>query len=123
MQSFRLSGAPTSCCSSRTRLFDGGSIEEHFNDVKNNLFGFFGDSGSSSNKKKQQQQQQQQLTQEQLKQSLTRAQNNWKKLGGKLAKDQGIFILQTIGTVIKALSLMEDENKGKKNNYTMTQKV
>ena len=104
-------------------LFDGGSIQDHFNDVKNNLFGFFGDSDSSSNKKKKQQQQQQQLTQEQLKQSFTRAQNNWKNMGGKLAKNQGVFILQTIGTVIKALSLMDDENKGKKTNYTMAQKV
>ena len=104
-------------------LFDGGSIQDHFNDVKNNLFGFFGDSDSGSNKKKKQQQQQQQLTQEQLKQSFTRAQNNWKNMGGKLAKNQGVFILQTIGTVIKALSLMDDENKGKKTNYTMAQKV
>ena len=100
---------------------DGGSLQQHFNDVTDNLFGFFGDSGNK--KKKQQQPKQQQLTQEQLKISYTRAQNNWKKLGEKLSKDQGIFILQTIGMVVKALKLLDDENKGKKTNYTMAQKV
>ena len=39
--------------------------------------------------------------------AVKKAQKNWKKLSDLLAKNQGIYILQTIGSVIKAVHILE----------------
>ena len=42
------------------------------------------------------------------------AQNNWKKFNTQLKKVNGIYILQTIGAIIKAMHILEQYAKGKK---------
>ena len=45
------------------------------------------------------------------KKSEKNAQKNWKLLSYKLSSNQGIFILQTIGAVIKSMNLLKDKEK------------
>ena len=40
-----------------------------------------------------------------------------------MAKNQGIYIIETIGAVIKGLKLLEMENSGIPNKYTLKEKV
>ena len=42
------------------------------------------------------------------------AQNHWKKFNKELKKINGIYILQTIGAIIKAMNILEQNSKGKK---------
>ena len=42
------------------------------------------------------------------------AQNNWKKFNTQLKKVNGIYILQTIGAIIKTMHILEENAKGKK---------
>ena len=53
---------------------------------------------------------------EDIAESEKNAQGNWKKCSEKISINQGIFILQTIGAVIRATKLLKDDliNKGKK---------
>ena len=43
------------------------------------------------------------------------AQNNWKKFNAQLKKVNGVYLLQTIGAVIKTMKILEQNAKGK--NY------
>ena len=43
------------------------------------------------------------------------AQNNWKKFNTQLKKVNGIYLLQTIGAIIKAMHILDENSKGK--NY------
>ena len=54
------------------------------------------------------------------KKSEKKAQKNWKLLSYKLSSNQGIFILQTIGAVIKTTNLLKDKEKKKRNSYRRT---
>ena len=55
-------------------------------------------------------------TKEEIMESEKKAQGNWKKVSEKISTNQGIFILQTIGSVIKATKLLKDDlmKKGKR---------
>ena len=52
-----------------------------------------------------------------------RAQKFWKYFAEKYTKDQGIFIMQTIGAVIKGLNILKMESNGIKSNYTQEEKI
>ena len=45
------------------------------------------------------------------------AQNNWKKFSAKLKKINGVYLLQTIGAIIKTMRILEQNAKGK--NYLL----
>ena len=111
-------------------LFDFNDMENHFNDVRKNLFSFFGDDDydwayQQEMKRRQllEEERQKKLNEEMLRQKMQNAQNNWKKLSSKLSKNQGLYLIQTIGGVIKGLKVLEAENSGKPTNYTMQEKV
>ena len=45
---------------------------------------------------------------------IKEAQNHWKQFNKELKKINGIYILQTIGAIIKAMNILEQNSKGKK---------
>ena len=111
-------------------FFDFNDMENHFNDVRKNLFSFFEDDDSDwafqqEMKRRQliEEERQKKLNEEIKRQKMQNAQNNWKKLSSKLSKNQGLYLIQTIGGVIKGLKVLEAENSGKPTNYTMQEKV
>ena len=53
-------------------------------------------------------------TQDEIVENEKKAQFNWRLLSFKLSSKEGIFILQTIGGVIRAMRILKDEEKGKK---------
>jgi FtsZ-interacting cell division protein YlmF len=57
-----------------------------------------------------------------IKQKTQEAQNKWKNFSEKYSKDQGIFLLQTIGAVIRGLTIIKNERMGIKTNYTYEEK-
>ena len=52
-------------------------------------------------------------TKEEIEKGEKKAKDNWRKLSFKLSSNEGIFILQTIGAVIRAKKLIKDEESGK----------
>ena len=52
-----------------------------------------------------------------------RAQKFWQYFVEKYKKDQGIFIIQTIGAVIKGLNILKMESNGIETNYTQEEKI
>ena len=110
-------------------MFDFSDMESHFNDVRKNLFGFFDEDDDwayqQEIKRRQlyEEERQKQLAEQLIKQKTQLAQNNWKNLSNKLAKNQGLYLIQTIGGVIKGLKVLEAENAGQPTNYTMQEKV
>ncbi len=54
------------------------------------------------------------------KKSEKNAQKNWKFLSYKLSSNQGIFILQTIGAVIRSMNLLKNKEKKKRNSDRRT---
>ena len=116
-------------------------IEKEFNDMKNDFLnnfgfgGFFGGGGSSSAAQrqaeerkrqeliKQQEEERKRLNEKKLKELTKKAQGNWQKLSENLKKSSGIFLLTTIGAVVKALTFLQNEEEGKPTNLTMEQKV
>ena len=60
---------------------------------------------------------------EELNNKKEKAQKFWKYFVGKYKKDQGIFIIQTIGAVIKALNIIKMEANGIETNYTQEEKI
>ena len=71
----------------------------------------------------QQQQQKQEETPEMIKQKTQEAQKNWIYLYKKYVKDSGIFVLRTVGGVIKALTFLKNEEEGKNTGVSMNEKV
>ena len=61
-------------------------------------------------------------SQEMIKQKTQAAQKIWKRFSEKYSKDQGIFLLQTIGAVVRGLTIIKNERLGKKTNYTYEEK-
>jgi len=57
------------------------------------------------------------------KEKIKKAQKLWKELCELYCKNQGIFILQTIGAVIKGRKFLNDEKEGKDNLYNPTEKM
>ena len=53
-------------------------------------------------------------TKDEILESEKNVRKNWKLLSYKLSSKEGIFILQTIGGVIRAMSILKEEKKGKK---------
>ena len=121
--------------------FGFGDIEQEFNNMKNEFLnnfgfgGFFGGGGSSSAAQRQaeerrrqelirqQEEERKRLNEKKLKELTKKAQGNWQKLSENLKKSSGIFLLTTIGAVVKALTFLQNEEEGKPTNLTMEQKV
>ena len=57
-----------------------------------------------------------------IKQKTQIAQKLWRYYYEKYAKDQGIFLIQTIGAVIRGLNIIKNERMGIKTNYTYEEK-
>ena len=57
-----------------------------------------------------------------VKQKTQAAQKLWKNFSERYSKDQGIFLLQTIGAVIRGLTIIKNERMGIKNNYSYEEK-
>ena len=112
-------------------FFDFGNIEDHFNEVRRNIFGIFDDDYYYDEMYEQEMKRRQQLEEERrrqineqiIKQKTQLAQKNWQGISSKIAKTQGIYIIETIGTVIKGLKLLEMENAGIPNKYSIKEKV
>ena len=60
---------------------------------------------------------------EELVKKKERAQKFWKYFAEKYTQDQGIFIIQTIGAVIKGLNILKMEANGVETNYTQEEKI
>ena len=60
---------------------------------------------------------------EELNKKKENAQKYWKYFVEKYKKDQGIFIIQTIGAVIKGLNILKMESSGIETNYTQEEKI
>ena len=109
-------------------LFDFNDMENHFNDIRNNLFDFFDDDNAwyeqeMERRRALEEERQKQLEEQIIRQKTQLAQNNWQNLSNKLSKNQGLYLIQTIGGVIKGLKVLEAENAGQPTNYTMQEKV
>ena len=57
-----------------------------------------------------------------IKQKTQQAQSKWKSFSERYSKDQGIFLLQTIGAVVRGLTIIKNERLGIKTNYTYEEK-
>ena len=57
-----------------------------------------------------------------IKQKTQEAQQKWKLFSEKYSKDQGIFLIQTIGAVIRGLTIIKNEKMGIKTNYSYEEK-
>ena len=57
-----------------------------------------------------------------IKQKTQAAQKCWKRFSERYSKDQGIFLLQTIGAVIRGLTIIKNERMGIKSNYSYEEK-
>ena len=73
--------------------------------------------------RKQEEERKKKLSEELLRQKMLQAQNNWKNFYSKYSQNQGIFLIQTIGAVIKGLTLLRNEENGVPNNYSLEEKV
>ena len=60
---------------------------------------------------------------EELNKKKENAQKFWKYFVEKYKKDQGIFIIQTIGAVIKGLNILKMESNGIETDYTQEEKI
>ena len=60
---------------------------------------------------------------EELNKKKEAAQKQWKYFVEKYKKDQGIFIIQTIGAVIRGLNIIKMDINGIESNYTQEEKV
>ena len=60
---------------------------------------------------------------EELIKKKERAQKFWKYFAEKYTQDQGIFIIQTIGAVIKGLNILKMEANGVETNYSQEEKI
>ena len=62
------------------------------------------------------------MSEEIIKKKTLMAQKLWRYYYDKYAKDQGIFLLQTIGAVIRGLNILKREKMGQKTNCTYEEK-
>ena len=62
------------------------------------------------------------MNEELIKQKTQIAQKYWRYYYDKYSKDQGIFLIQTIGAVIRGLTIIKNERMGIKTNYTYEEK-
>ena len=60
---------------------------------------------------------------EEINKKREKAQKFWKYFVEKYKKEQGIFIIQTIGAVIKGLNILKMETNGIETNYTQEEKI
>ena len=63
------------------------------------------------------------LSEEEKRKKLLQAQSLWKSFSERYAKEEGIFILQTIGAVIRALRLVKDEYGGYTSDLSLEEKL
>ena len=63
------------------------------------------------------------LTKKQIAESTQKAQNNWKNISKKYSKISGVFIIKTIGAVVRALSFLKETQLGNSDKYTMEEQV
>jgi hypothetical protein len=125
---------PLTCSlNSKILVFKTAGLRDEF--LNNFGFGgFFGGGGSSAAQRqaeekrrqeliRQQEEERKRLNEKKLKELTKKAQGNWQKLSENLKKSSGIFLLTTIGAVVKALTFLQNEEEGKPTNLTMEQKV
>ena len=62
------------------------------------------------------------LSEQIIKQKTQIAQKYWRYYYDKYSKDQGIFLIQTIGAVIRGLTIIKNERLGIPTNYTYEEK-
>ena len=62
------------------------------------------------------------LSEEIIRKKTQAAQKYWKYFYEKYAKDQGIFLIQTIGAVIRGLTIIKNERMGINTNYSYEEK-
>ena len=63
------------------------------------------------------------ISEEEKRKKLAHAQSLWKNFSERYSKEEGIFILQTIGAVIKALHLIKDEYSGYSSDLSIEEKL
>ena len=63
------------------------------------------------------------ISEEEKKQKFLKAQSLWKNFSERYSKEEGIFILQSIGAVIKALHLVKDEYSGYSSDIPLEEKL
>ena len=63
------------------------------------------------------------LTKKQIAESTQKAQNNWKNVSKKYSKASGIFIIKTIGAVVRALSFLKEAQSENIEKYSMEEQV
>ena len=63
------------------------------------------------------------ISEEEKRKKLIKAQSLWKNFSERYSKEEGIFILQTIGAVIKALHLVKDEYAGYTSDIPLEEKL
>ena len=124
--------------------FNNSSFDDYDNEDigTSNPFGFSGFFGSNyffdnSYKKEMEEKRRQQeeiikrheeerrkrISEEEKKKKLMKAQSLWKNFSERYSKEEGIFILQTIGAVIKALHLVKDEYSGYTSDLPIEEKL
>ena len=65
----------------------------------------------------------QKLTKKQIAELTKKAQANWKNVSEKYSKASGIYIIKTIGAVIKAISFLKAAQNGDTSKYTMQEQI
>ena len=63
------------------------------------------------------------LSEEERRKKYLKAQNLWKSFSDRYSKEEGIFILQTIGAVIRGLHLIKDEYAGYTSDLSLEEKL
>ena len=63
------------------------------------------------------------LSEEEKRKNFLKAQNLWKSFSERYSKEEGIFILQTIGAVIRGLHLIKDEYSGYTSDLSLEEKL
>ena len=63
------------------------------------------------------------ISEEEKRKKMLKAQSLWKSFSERYSKEEGIFILQTIGAVIRALHLVKDEYSGYSSDLSIEEKL
>ena len=72
---------------------------------------------------KHQEEQRKKYTEAEMKQKNKKAQKTWRNFSERYSKNNGIFIIQTIGAVIKGLRLLREEKEGNLSYLSLEEKL
>jgi len=111
-------------------------LENYFNNVRNNNINNNNNNNyninyddedmieiDSNNNKQNNNNENEKLSKSKIKKLTKEAAKNWQKISEKYIKASGLYILKTIGTVIKALTFMQKVEEGKDDEYSMDEQV